>query len=168
MDIEVERYVHSDRGRTENVGEGAREMLGGGKVPVDWSRVRCFPAPAHRPGAIRIKLNIKVVGVVSRADLPEDNGSIYARKRSVKMHAGDIVAGIGRLTAEIDALDVERVACGYGLRAVEDDRPFAACVEPVPGGAGGDTSWSPVRITRNTVDMKPSLAAFSICGRYRH
>src|SRR4029077_18430205 len=97
------------------------------------ARVRCFPDAAQRPGAIRIKQNSKVVVVLLQnrilVDLPEDNGSVYARLRSVKMSAGDIGVGRRRLTrsrAEIEALDVERVARGYRL-AVEDDRPDAAC-----------------------------------------
>jgi hypothetical protein len=82
------------------------------------------------------------------------------------MRVVDIVGVRGLLAtrnrAEIEALDVERVASGY-LRAVEDDRPDAACRRVSRG-----TSCSPSRITRNTVDMMSSLAAFSICGRYRH
>ena len=83
-----------------------------------------FPDAAHRPGAIGIKCNIKIVVVLIksriRVDLPEDNGCVHARtRRAVKMRAGGIVVGRRRLRrethsqAEIEALDVERVARAF-------------------------------------------------------
>ena len=97
MDIEVEFYRRSRRGRTEIVGE-----VVDCNAHIRAGRVVLIPDAAQRPGAIRIKLNSKVVVVllISRShgvDLPEDNGSVYARSRSVKMRAGDIVVGRRRL-----------------------------------------------------------------------
>ena len=86
MDIEVERYGRSHRGRTEIVGEVGD--CNASRV----GRVRCFPDAAHRPGAIRIKHNSKVVVVLIksriRVDLPEDNGSVYARNRRCENACG--------------------------------------------------------------------------------
>src|SRR3954468_4303158 len=83
------------------------------------------------------------------------------------MCPGDIVVERRRLSratrnwAEIDPLNVERVARGYRL-AVEDDRPDAACLRVVRG-----CSWVPSRITRNTVDMISS-SVFWVRSSSRH